>query len=193
MCPLPLVCALGRSASSQSNQRLCPLLRRDFQRWLHWRVTDAEILGALRSSSRPALTLVKRQRGDTEATSRGRSSGGPRGAGAEATSQQTCAVAKKQDPRSTGSYGKTKSQDPRSIGSYGKMKFQDPRSTRSHGKTNHQGPRSIGSYGKMKFQDPRSTRSHGKTNHQGPRSTGYHAKTKVQDPESTGYPGKSKP
>ena len=86
--PLPLVCALGRSASSQSNQRLCPLLRRDFQRWLHWRVTDAEIPGALRSSSRPPLTLVKRQRGDTEATSRGGSSGGPGGAGAEATSQR---------------------------------------------------------------------------------------------------------
>ena len=86
--PPPLVCALGRSASSQSNQRLCPLLRRDFQRWLHWRVTDAEIPGVLRfSSSRQPLTLVKRQRGDTEATSRGGPSGGPRGAGAEATSQ----------------------------------------------------------------------------------------------------------
>ena len=63
-CAPPLVCALGRSASSQSNQRLCPLLRRDFQRWLHWRVTDAEIPGVLRSSSsRQPLTLVKRQRG----------------------------------------------------------------------------------------------------------------------------------
>ena len=88
MCPPPLVSALGRSASSQSNQRLLyPLLRRDLQRWLHWRVTDAEIPGVLRSSSRPPLTLVKRQRGNTEATSRGGLSGGPRGAGAEATSQ----------------------------------------------------------------------------------------------------------
>ena len=87
VCPLHLVCALGRSASSQSSQQLCPLLRRDFHRWLHWRVTDAEIPDVLRSNSRPPLTLVKRQRGDTEATSRGGSSGGPRGAGAEATSQ----------------------------------------------------------------------------------------------------------
>ena len=71
------MCVLGRSASSQSNQRLCRLLRRDFQRWLHWRVTDAEIPGVLRSSSsRQPLTLVKRQRGDTEAISRGGSSGG---------------------------------------------------------------------------------------------------------------------
>ena len=41
----------------------------------------------LRSSSRQPLTLVGRQRGDAEATSRGVSSWGPGGAGAEATSQ----------------------------------------------------------------------------------------------------------
>ena len=85
--PPPPLCALLTAARLQSNQRLCPLLRRDFQRWLHWRVTDAEMPGVLRSSSRPPLTLVKRQRGDTEATCRGGSSGGTRGAGAEATSQ----------------------------------------------------------------------------------------------------------
>ena len=86
MCPPPW-CAPLAAAGLQSNQRLCPLLRRDFQRWLHWRVTDAEIPGVLRSSSRSPLTLVKRQRGDTEATYRAGSSGGPGGAGAEATSQ----------------------------------------------------------------------------------------------------------
>ena len=61
--PPPPLCAPLAAARLQSNQRLCPLLRRDFQRWLHWRVTDAEIPGVLRSSSRPPLTLVKRQRG----------------------------------------------------------------------------------------------------------------------------------
>ena len=55
MCPHPCVRPWPqRVFTVQPTRRLCPLLRRDFQRWLHWKVTDAEIPGAFAFQLMPA-------------------------------------------------------------------------------------------------------------------------------------------
>ena len=52
-----------------------------------------------------------------------------------AWASDTCRDKKKQDPRFTGSDGKTARQDPRSLGSHNIARIQDPRSKGSHSKT----------------------------------------------------------